>query len=247
MYTTIHIHRCVEEGLNWKCVGSEELLLSTITSQHQVSWDCLYKILVAEALCAVQQRPILPSSFSLSATCDYVCCIYLCMCVCGREINSFRDQIGFFFTNRLVWEGIGIEWSEQRREETSFIWRHEENRVGCYGPVGSCTSLTISSTALSFSPFTVWSLLSAVCCLPTPYPLLLLSFSIWFSLIQPQETHHARNQQQQQACSFSFFFFRSFVLQSTLFPLVSPNPTLYYILFLSYPSPLFQSRKRPLT
>ena len=96
-------------------LDTRSLLLSTITSQHQVSWDCLYKILVAEALCAVQQRPILPSSFSLSATCDCVLYISVCVWECVEGKSTVSGTRLVFFTNRLVWEGIGIEWSE--REE----------------------------------------------------------------------------------------------------------------------------------
>lgn len=87
--------------------------------------------------------------------------------------------------------------------------------------------LHVSGNFFHCSEFSVLSLsdLFSLCCLSYPNPspfFFLLSFSIWFSLIQPQETHHARNRQLQ----FLLLLFRSFVRQFSPPLLSSPSSPL---------------------
>lgn len=82
--------------------------------------------------------------------------VYMYGCAVEGKSTVSEGQIGFSRIDDWARDMCTAASAEKRMEwQKSFRWRHEENRVGCYGPVGSCTSLAISSAAPSFSPFTL--------------------------------------------------------------------------------------------
>ena len=137
---------------------------------------------------------------------------------------------------------------EKRRDEFYMETRRKSSWM-----LWTCWVLHVSNNFFHCSEFQSFHcLISSLCCLLSPNPLP-SPFALILHLVLTHPTARDTSRTQPAAAAASmqlqlllFSFVRSSV-PSTLFPLVSPNPTLYYILFLFYPSPLFQSRKRPLT